>query len=131
MSVHEFTNVTGYILTGGVRSAYIQGDFTLEIETGSYVTQGTNVATSHTRGMRRVSGHIQRAWNVNSNHLYGWLNGDEEKTIVFYPKAGDSATYTCSGCMLTNLRSGITAGGADALVIDSDFVGLDWSSGDT
>lgn len=131
MTAHEFTNCTGYVLTGGTISAYIQADFTLEKETGKYVTQGNDVATAHTRGMKRVSGHLQRAWAIDSDHIYAWLNDDEEKTVVFYPKNGGTQTYTCSGCVITNLRSAVAAGGSDALLIDADFEGLDWSSGDT
>lgn len=131
LAMHEFTNVTGYVYTGGTLAGYIQGDFTFEKETGKYVTQGSDVAVSHTRGMRRVSGHVQRAWGMTSSHLYNWIENDEEKLVVFFPKAGDSKTYTASGCVLTNLRGSITAGGSDVLLLDCDFEGLDWSSGDT
>jgi hypothetical protein len=68
---------------------------------------------------------------MTSSHLYDWINDDEEKAVVFYPLAGSAMTYTASGCVLTNLRGSITAGGADVLVLDADFEGLDWSSGDT
>ena len=131
MAMHQYTNVTGYVYTGGTLDGYIQGDFTFEKETGKYVVQGTDVATAHTRGMRRVSGHVQRAWGMDSDHLYDWINDDEEKLVVFYPVAGSALTYTASGCVITNLRGSITAGGADVLVLDADFEGLDWSSGDT
>jgi hypothetical protein len=131
MAMHSYTNCTGYVYTGGTLAGYIQGDFTFEKETGKYVVQGTDVATAHTRGMRRVSGHVQRAWGMTSSHLYDWINDDEEKLVVFYPVAGSSLTYTASGCVLTNLRGSITAGSADVLVLDADFEGLDWSSGDT
>ena len=131
MAMHSYTNCTGYVYTGGTLDGYIQGDFTFEKETGKYVVQGTDVATAHTRGMRRVSGHVQRAWGMTSSHLYNWINDDEEKAVVFYPVSGSSLTYTASGCVLTNLRGSITAGGADVLVLDADFEGLDWTSGDT
>ena len=131
MAMHSYTNCTGYVYTGGTLSGYIQGDFTFEKETGKYVEQGSDVAVAHTRGMRRCSGHVQRAWGITSSHLYNWINDDEEKLVVFYPVAGSSLTYTASGCVLTNLRGSITGGGADPLVLDADFEGLDWSSGDT
>lgn len=129
--VHPYTHCTGYVYTGGTLDGYIEGDFNFEKETGEYVEQNSDTITEHTRGLRRVTGHLQRAWGIDSDELYSWFEDDEEKTVVFYPKENDTKTYTASGCMLTNLSISISAGGNDPLVIDSDFVGKSWSSGDT
>ena len=129
--VHPYTHCTGYVYTGGSLSGYVEGDFNFEKETGEYIEQGSDTITDHTRGMRRVTGHIQRAWCVDSDDMYDWFEGDEEKTVVFYPKAGSDKTYTASGCVLTNVSGSISAGGNDPLMIDADFVGKSWSSGDT
>lgn len=133
MAMHEFTNVTGYVevaMTGNL-VGFIQGDFTFEVETGEYVTQGSDTIVAHTRGMRRCTGHLQRAWGMQSDDLYDWLAGDAEYDVKFYPLTGSAKTYTASGCVLTNLRGSITAAGADVLLIDCDFKALSWGAGDS
>ena len=130
MTAHEFTNVTGYILVDGVTQGFIDTDFSFETAMGKYVEQGSDTPAAHTHGLRAVSGKITKGWGMTSSFLYAWYNNQTEKTIVFYPVAGSTATYTLSGCSLKNLKSAIKAGGEDALIIDADFEGLSGSSGD-
>ena len=128
---HAFTGVTGKIVVAGSVEGYVNADFKLGFETDMYTEQGNNVGTDHTFGMKSVDGKITGAWGVKSASMYDWFDNQEYKNIVFYPNATLLKAYTCSGCILTDMGSGIKAGDKGALMMDSTFKGLDWSSSDT
>jgi hypothetical protein len=130
--MHDYTGVTGFVTTGGSIVGYVEADFTLEKDTGERLEQGSDQIAAHTRGLRRASGKLKRAWGtgMDSKAIYDWFEQDEEKIIVFDP--GDTAaTYTISGAAITKINGAIKAGDEGALELDADFKGLGWSSTDT
>ena len=130
---HSYTGATGEITVTGSIQGYVEANVTFERDMSTYIVQGTEVATDHTFGMKKVSGKITKAWGTHFNaadYMYDWFNDKEEKNIVFDPGDG-SALYTASGCALKSLSIDIKAGDAEPLMLEADFVGLNWSSTDT
>jgi hypothetical protein len=128
MAVHNFTGVTGKITVSGSIVGFVSGDFTLAAATGKYVTLGSNTPTANTRGLRSVSGSISKAWGINDDELYDWLNDDTELVIDFDADSAGTHTYTVSGCVLTDLSiEGLEAGNEGALMVNASFEGLTWS----
>lgn len=127
MAVHAYSGVTGLISLSGTLVGFVSGDFTLSTSTGKYVVLGSNVATSHTRGLNSASGTIKRAWGVADADLYAWFNGDTALDIKFEAATGD-ASYTIASCVCTDFASeGLEAGSEGALMLNCSFEGLSWS----
>jgi len=128
MAIHSYTGCTGKITANGTVIGFVSGDFSLATATGKYITLGTNTNTSHTRGVRTVSGSLKKAWGISDDELYIWYNTDLEYTIVFDADQAGTKSYTCSGCVLTDLAiEGLEAGGDGALMVNASFEGLTFS----
>jgi hypothetical protein len=130
---HAYTGVTGKITVTGAIQGYVEADVTFERDMSDYIEQGSDVSIDHTFGKRKVSGKITKAWGIHfnaSDYMYDWFNNEEEKDIVFNPGDG-TALYTASGCALKSLAINVSAGDAEPLMLEADFVGLNWSSTDT
>lgn len=134
MAVHSFTGVTGTISatdTSGsptTVTGFVSGDFTLAQATGKYVEVGSNTATSHTRGLKSVSGSLSKAWGISDDTLMDWFTNNQEFTISFDADALGTHTYTLSNCIITDLAiEGLEAGSEGALLINCSFEGLSYS----
>tara|TARA_R100000664_G_C2714385_1_gene110051 strand:- start:354 stop:758 length:405 start_codon:yes stop_codon:yes gene_type:complete len=130
MAVHAYTGVTGNITVSGTLVGWISGDFTLSTSTGKYVELGSTKGnpTAHTRGLRAASGSIKGAWGIKDATFYSWYDDDTELVIKFdATQAGTTASYTISGCVITELSiEGPEAGGEGALVMNASWEGLNW-----
>ena len=128
MAVHSFTGVTGKITASGTLVGFVSGDVTLSIATGKHLTLGSNVATSHTRGLKSVSGTLKRAWGVSDELLNTWFTTNAEFDLEFDSDAAGSDTYTCANAIITELSiEGLEAGSEGALMINASFEALDWT----
>lgn len=129
MTVHEFTGVTAKITVSSSLVGFVSGDFSLAVSTGKYTALGSSYATSHTRGLRSVSGSLKKAWGIDDATLHTYFDNDSIFDIAFDNDGATGAhTYTLSGCVLTDLSvEGIEAGGEGALMINASFEGLTWS----
>tara|TARA_R110001599_G_scaffold256847_4_gene457184 strand:- start:1090 stop:1488 length:399 start_codon:yes stop_codon:yes gene_type:complete len=129
MTVHAFTGVTAVITVSSSLVGFVSGDFSLATATGKYTTLGSNVSTSHTRGLRSASGSLKLAWGITDATLYTMFNADSEFDITFDNDGGTGAhTYTLTDCVLTDLSvEGVEAGSEGALMINASFESLSWS----
>jgi hypothetical protein len=129
MSVHEFTGVTAKITVSSSLVGFVSGDFSLSVATGKYTELGSKYSTSHTRGLRAVSGSLKKAWGISDSTLYTYFNTDAHFDIQFDNDGSTGAnTYTLESCVLTDLSvEGVEAGAEGALMINASFEGLTWS----
>lgn len=127
MAVHSFTGMTGKITATGSIVGFVSGDFTVSQATGKYIELGTagNFNSSHTRGVKTVSGSLKKAWGLSDAELFVWFNTSAEKDIEFDADAAGTHSYLISGCVLTDLTiEGLEAGAEGALMISASFEGL-------
>ena len=128
MAVHSFTGVTGKITASGTLVGFVSGDVTLSVATGKYIQLGGNTATSHTRGLKSVSGTLKRAWGLSDELLNTWFTTNAEFDLEFDNEATGADTYTCSNAIITELSiEGLEAGSEGALMINASFEALDWT----
>jgi hypothetical protein len=129
MTVHSFTGVTAKITVSSSLVGFVSGDFTLAQATGKYVTLNSDTATSHTRGLKSVSGSLSRAWGIDDNTLFTYFADSELFDITFDNDGATAAnTYTLTGCVFTDLSvEGVEAGSEGALMINATFEGLSYS----
>tara|TARA_R110001592_G_scaffold70015_5_gene214773 strand:+ start:30685 stop:31080 length:396 start_codon:yes stop_codon:yes gene_type:complete len=129
MTVHSFTGITAKITVSSSLVGFVSGDFTLAQATGKYVELTSSTATSHTRGLKSVSGSLSRAWGIGDNTLFTYF-ADSEMFDITFDNDGASGvnTYTLTGCVLTDLSvEGVEAGSEGALMINATFEGLSYS----
>ena len=125
--MHDYSGVTGRITVNSTIVGFVKADVSFEYVTGKYFTVGSEVG-QHTRGPKKVSGTLTKAWGVDTEDLYNLFNNRTEFNIDFEASTDGSAEkYTASGCVLTGLKISEEAGSEDALVIDAPFEGRDWS----
>lgn len=127
MAIHSFTGMTGKITADSTIVGFVSGDFTMAQATGKYIELGAagNFNTSHTRGVKTVSGTLKKAWGISDTDLWTWFSTSAEKTLEFDADAAGNHTYIISGCVLTDLAiEGLEAGSEGALMISASFEGL-------
>lgn len=128
---HPYNHCVGKVIVDNEFQGFVEADFKIESDLGKYVEQGNEYATDHVHGLRKVSGKLTRGWGMNTGYIWEWFDQKLQKTILFQPNASGTKTYTCSGCAIKSIGSGIKAGSAEALMLDCDFEGLTFGSDDT
>ena len=122
----DYSGVTAKITASGTIVGWTKASFKYEHVSGDYIEIGSEVF-DHTKGPKRVSGPLEKAWGVDSDTIFEFIDDRTEFNLEFEAIDGSSGVekYTCSGCILTSMETNIEGGADGALVFSIPFKGRD------
>jgi len=124
-----YTGRVGKISVGAadITTSALPSEATIVIgkERGNYDAIGTDVS-SHTTGMKRVTGTIRKRWASGDTTFQTLLDGSTEFNVTIEINAsGSGDSITASGCVIETITRRV-APGTEVLMEEIPFVGLNW-----
>lgn len=124
--VKEYSGVTAKVTASGTVVGWMKASFKYEHVSGDYIEIGSEIY-DHTKGPKRITGTLEKAWGVDSETIFDWIDNRTVFNLEFEAVSGSSGVekYTCSGCIITSTECNIEAGADGVLSMSLPFKGRD------